>query len=241
MGARYSSADILAQLDEHAQAYTFPVLDNSQVALADVRLTGYRDERRWALVIEVLGVYTHIGLPEGFENTFYLYGNCLLEPPGIGPFFRTRIDNDPQRPAFAQDEDADDWYCVRKDAEVVLIRGQRVPIPRDLALYGERGILLEEGEPIHSETLLRVLAPDYRDLLFATEQELRSCVPADLPPIIRLDGWYHPEDIAEQPPSACFTFQQIADVLATGDPNRYSADEFDNNTHWEHWPDGGMG
>jgi hypothetical protein len=240
MPTRYTAADILRQLDEHAGAYSFPVLDNTQVALADVRLTAYRDERRWALVIEVLGLDTHAGLPEGFENTFYVYGNCLRRAPGIGPIHRAVIDNDPQRPAFGGEEDAD-YYLLRPDAEVVLIRGQRVPIPRDPAVYAGHDILIEDNEPIQAETLLRVLAPAYRHLLFATEEELRRCVPADLPQVIRLDGWYHPEDFDEQPPSACVTFQQIAKVLATGDPNRYAADEDNNNTHWSHWPDGGMG
>jgi hypothetical protein len=239
--ARYSAADILGQLDEHARAFTFPVLDNFYVALADVRLTGYRDDRRWAQVIEVLGLNTSTGLPEGLENTFYTYGNCLLRPAGIGPFHQAVIANDPERPAFSQDEDDRDWYCVREDAEVVLIRGRRVHIPRDRGVYGDRGILLDEGEPIYAETLLRVLAPEYRDLLFATEQELRACVPADLPAILRLHGWYHPEDFDEQPPSDCITFQKIAEVLATGDPNRYSVDEDNNNTHWSHWPAGGSG
>jgi hypothetical protein len=236
--ARYSTADILEQLDEHARAYTFPVLDNVYIALADVHLTGYRDEQRWALVIEVLGDFTRTEPPESLENTLYVYGNCLLIEPGIGPSFQSVLDNDPGRPAFRQ-QDKENWHLVARDAEVVLIRGQRVPIPRDPAAYAAIGVLIEPGEGIHCETLLRVLAPKYRDLLFATEEELRRCVPADLPVIIRLDEWCHPTDFDEEPPSANPTFRQIADVLATGDPNRYLEPEV--NTPWSNWPRGGRG
>src|SRR5262245_53086232 len=158
--ATYSAADILAQLDEHARAYTFPVLDNAYVAMADVRLTGYRDERRWALVIEVLGDNTRAEPPESLENTLYVYGNCLRVPAGIGPFFQAVIANDPKRPAF-REEDQEAWHIVADDAEVVLIRGQRVPIPRDPAIYAERGIEIDADEGIQCETLLRVLAPAY--------------------------------------------------------------------------------
>ncbi|MDX6381476.1 MAG: hypothetical protein QOI57_2500, partial [Rubrobacteraceae bacterium] len=54
-GANFTSQDILAQLDECAGKFGFPMLDNGYVYLADVRLSAYRDDARWALVIEVLG------------------------------------------------------------------------------------------------------------------------------------------------------------------------------------------
>src|SRR5262245_56382571 len=116
--ARYSAADILEQLDEHARAYTFPVLDNFYVALADVRLTGYRDEQRWALVIEVLGDNTRSEPPESLENTLYVYGNCLLRKASIGPSLSV-LQNDPERPAF-READEENWHIVARDAEVVL-------------------------------------------------------------------------------------------------------------------------
>src|SRR4051794_27600742 len=75
---RYYDVDgILAQLDDCAREYRFPMLDNLYVLLADVRLTAYREVRRWAIVIEVLGYNYPAGLPEGLGVDLYSFGNCL--------------------------------------------------------------------------------------------------------------------------------------------------------------------
>src|SRR5690348_13333200 len=83
--AHYTAADILEQLDGHAAEYTFPMLDNGYVYPADVRLSAYRDERRWAILIEVLGHFYRSGLPDGISTTIYRFGNCLRGEAGHGP------------------------------------------------------------------------------------------------------------------------------------------------------------
>lgn len=69
--------------------------------------------------------------------------------------------------------------------------------------------------------VLRRLVPQYRDLLLADEQELRDRIPADLPEILRLDEWHQPDFPGEDsPPSDAEVYQQLADVLASGDITR---------------------
>ncbi len=51
----FSSEEILSQLDKCAAEFTFPMLDNGYVYPVDSRLSAYRDEARWVLIIEVFG------------------------------------------------------------------------------------------------------------------------------------------------------------------------------------------
>ena len=53
-----------------------------------------------------------------------------------------------------------------------------------------------------------------------------------------LDGWHHPDVVADERPSANETFQQLAAVLSTGDASLYQPVQ-PFNTHWRHWPEGG--
>lgn len=50
-----------------------------------------------------------------------------------------------------------------------------------------------------------------------------------------MDQWHHPDD---ELPSESTTFHQLADVLTTGDLERY-APALPPNTHWSHWPKSG--
>jgi hypothetical protein len=51
----YTTAEILAQLDDRAADYDFPMFDNAYIFFAAARLSLYRDRLNWALVMEVLG------------------------------------------------------------------------------------------------------------------------------------------------------------------------------------------
>lgn len=69
----------------------------------------------------------------------------------------------------------------------------------------------------------------------------RTPVPAKLEEQrLRCAGrWHHPNvvDPAEVP-SGSETFQQLAQVLETGDVGHYHPAQAPN-THWRNWPDGG--
>jgi hypothetical protein len=91
------------------------------------------------------------------------------------------------------------------------------------------------GEPMVDA--LRRLVPTHRDLLLATEEELRARIPKDIPEILRLEEWHQPvfDDVL---PSQTETYRLIAEVLTTGDPRRYQP-TLPPTTHWSHWPDSG--
>jgi len=233
--AVYSAAEILDQLDRCAEAFTFPTLDNAYVYPADTRMTLFRDAERWAIVIEVLGFNSHMGGTGGIDDALYCFGNCLRQPPGISPGDTLRpVSDGDSGPLFE-----DDGIVIHRCATDLRIRGSVVPLPRDAKHYLRRHILLEVPPHIQGFELLRGLLPEHRDLLLATDEELRTRIPADLPQILRLDEWTHPDISEGDSPAESPTFQTLAKVLETGDAALYHPRR-QPNTHWSRWPEGGV-
>jgi hypothetical protein len=236
MSTSFTSEEILQQLDDCAREFTFPMLDNGYVYPGTVRLSAYRDEARWALVIEAVGYHPRAGGHDGINNCLHCFGNCLKRAPGTAnEDFLFPTSDGPEGPTFDDDYG---WY-VRPEARSISIRGHVLPIrvqPSDLAANG-----IEPVEPpqVTGADLLRSLLPEYRELLLATEAELRERIPPDLPRILQLEEWHHPDLGGDEMPSQSPTFQMIAQVLETGDVDRYRPVE-EPNTHWKFWPDGGI-
>jgi len=228
----FSADEILGQLDRCAAAFTFPVLDNGYVYPADVRMTLYRDEARWAIVIEVLGYNVHMGGIEGIDNCLYCFGNCLGRKPGLSPEDTLRPVTDGQGPVFGEDD------AVSPKAQALSLRGRRVEIPRDPEHYRHRGIELEHPDRLRGFELLRGLLPEHREALLASEEELRARVPRDLPQLLRLDEWKHPDLSDGETPGESKAFQLLARALEEGDATVYRT-KSKPNTHWKHWPDAG--
>ena len=61
---------ILGVLDQCAERFTFPMLDNGYVYLAATRLSLYRASEEWAMVIEVFGYSPRESLPDIAIYTF---------------------------------------------------------------------------------------------------------------------------------------------------------------------------
>jgi hypothetical protein len=211
------------------------MLDNGYVYLADARLSAYRDETRWALIIEVVGYNPRAVGHGGACNCLYCFGNCLRRPPGTAnEDFLCVTDDGPDGPTF-DDENVSD---VREGARTIRIRDSIVPLDLTPEALTRKGIEPEDPPQITGAELLRSLLPERRDLLLATEEELRGRVPPDLPLVLRLDAWHHPDLAGDELPSESETFKLIADVLVSGDPSRYRPTE-EPNTHWKNWPEAG--
>lgn len=206
-----ASEEFLHQLDATSDDGSFPFLDNGYYYAIDARLHVYRDATRWAVIVEAVGYN-----PRGYNviDKLHYYGNCLTPADlGVGDFL-DRLDN------MADVCTDDDRYAG--DTPVV-VRGQAI------AVDGRAGERFED--------FARRLVPGHRDLLLADESELRSRIPADLPEILRLEEWHHPDPYADEP-SRVEAFQLLADVLETGDVSRYRPTQ-SPNTHWSYWPGSG--
>lgn len=214
--------EIMAQFEQVAANEQFPFLDNGYIYPLDTRLSLFRDETRWAMVVELVG-YS----PRAFDvtDTLHVFGNCLTtgEPGAGNDNILFRIDNydDVLAP---EDEDSEPDTYTGAD---LIVRGQKV------------GVDVPAGTPLYK--VMRAAAPNHRELFLADDTELHRQIPADLPLILRLDEWEPPDgDFDEFAPEvlASETFQMLAEVLATGDVSRYQPRRAPN-THWSHWPDAG--
>lgn len=232
----FPASEILEQLDRCAGAYTFPILDNAYVYPADTRMTLFRDAERWAIVIEVLGFNSHMGGTGGIDDALYCFGNCLGRAPGISPESTLRPVRDGDcGPLF----EPPDGMTLRRGATDLRIRGRRVEVPRDPEHYLQRDVVLESPPEIQGFELLRGLLPEHRELLLATDGEIQALLPPDLPRLLRLDEWNHPDISEGDLPSENPTFQALAAVLQTGDMALYKPRQ-KANTHWSRWPEGGI-
>ena len=209
-----SAVWVLSQLDSSAEDFTFPDLGHGYYFAIDARLHAYSDADRWALIVEAVGFNARAG---DVLDDVHTYGNCLTsgEAGFVNGDFLGRIDNFTE--VEAEDE-PETWT-----GSDIIVRGQRIP---------------GAGKPGDDlAAVFRSLVPAHRELLLASDGELRRCIPADLPEIPRLDEWHQP-DLFETKPSESQVYQQIAEALVTGDPALYRPTE-GPDTHWTNWPDSG--
>ena len=230
----YSQDEILSQLDACAADYTFPMLDNGYVYLADVRLSAYRTEQYWALIIETLGSDFRAS---GVSNALYCYGNCFAQSPGLAEDRILPVMDDAFNDAIF---DKEDRWDVCQEKGLLRVRGELIPydVSAEKLLEKDIGEDKWDSDGVTITELVRSLVPEHHALLLATEQELRQRLPSDLPLVLRLDEWHHPDLIEDELPSGNQAFQMIADVLVSGDPARYRP-TLPPNTHWSNWLEGG--
>jgi hypothetical protein len=232
-----SIEQILGTLDRAAEAQRFAYLGHPYSYLAAARLHAYSDADRWALAIETAGYNPRAA---NLVDVLYVFGNCVTNDGAVAHL--RRIDNVP-------DIVDDAGLCLT--SAPIHIRGRAIT---PAAAPGER-----------PWELVRRLMPEHRDLVLATEEELRAWLPPDLPKVLRLDDWHHTDMTARPPsperdrqrrlhqmlasrssnpvpfetyPSDTETYRQLATVLATGNPHAYQPTTAPN-THWSNWPEAG--
>jgi uncharacterized protein DUF7003 len=237
---------LLAILDHCCDAYTFPMLDNGYVYLAATRLSLYRSETDWAMVIEVFGYSPRTGLPDTHIHTFAsrLHDRDRPEQYVNREGYERYLANNPHNESrFVHPVEEGPWQdaqscdLVAEDAKEVVVRGQVLPLP-PCDEYVRHGIELEQPPRVHVFELCRFLAAVAREQVLATPQERRVSVLPDMIQIMQLEEWHHPDLVNDDRPSRSETFQQLAQVLATGDVGLYRPSLLPN-THWRNWPEGG--
>jgi hypothetical protein len=242
----YDANRILAILDACCHNATFPMLDNGYVYLAASRLSLHRSTTDWALVIEVFGFSPRAGSPDLHVYTFAsrLYArNTPAQYISQDAYERYLANNPHNESRFFFPIDDDAWQerenseLVAADATIVPVRGHSILLP-SIDAYAHYGIELEESPRVQVFELCRFLAATQREAVLATPSERRVSVLPELREILVLDHWRHPDLLEDELPSRVRTFQQLSEVLASGDIGRYHADE-QPNTHWSNWPEGG--
>ena len=230
----FSSHDILRQLNDCAIVFNFPMLDNGYVYPCDAALHAYADSQHWAIIIECLGFHIRAGGHDGIQNTLYCFGNCLVGKPGLGHnnfLFPTSDATDHK--TF----DDDNWALVNPLCKSICIRDKIVPLDLTPSKLAAKNIQAT-GNRIGGEILLRSLLPEYREQLIATEEEIKQHLSLDIPCLLTLSKWYHPNVSNGALPADNETFKQLAAILADLDPSIYNPTH-EPNTHWSNWPNGG--
>lgn len=228
----YSAKEILNQLDKCAEDYTFPMLDNGYIYLVTSKLTAYRDEKRWVIIIEVVG-YNYKGRGHnGINNCLHIFGNCIdFEPGTDNNNFLYPTDNSSDEPTFVEE-------ILNSKIKTMILRKKEITINHNREFYAEKGIEFEEEDKIFIWEFLRGLVPEYENDFFATETEIRERIPKDLTKFLELKEWNHPDCADSELPSKNETFKLIAKALETGITELYKPTKEPNN-HWKNWPYGG--
>lgn len=245
---KFSSETILSILDQCCDAFTFPMLDNGYVYLAATRLSLYRSDEDWAMVIEVFGFSPRAGLPDTHIHTFAsrLHNRDSPEKYISRERYEQYLVNNPHnesRLIFPVDEgpwqDPECLEFVADNAQTVSLRGVPLSVPA-LPVYARHEIILEEPPRVQVFELCRFFADVARDQVLATEQERRVSVRPEMIQILQLEEWNHPNIVDEsERPSGSETFQQLSKVLITGQSSHYRP-TLPPNTHWRNWPESGL-
>lgn len=228
-------SEVLNQLDQCNSEYTFPMLDNGYVYLAGTKLSAYRDDNRWVIIIEVIGFNYRGGGHNGISNCLHIYGNCLTYPSGIrNENFLYLTDNANDCNTF----DDEEYFYLNPKCSNFKLRNEILPVIHDKQKYRSLGIELEDKTKISAFEFLRLLNTLHHDKLIANEDEILKRIPIDIPKIIELNEWFHPNIVNGELPSENETFKQIALTLETGNIDCYKPTH-KPNTNWKNWPDGG--
>ena len=238
------SNQILKILDDATRVFTFPMLDNGYVYLAATRMSLFRSSDDWGLVIEVFGYSPRAGLPDTHLHTFAsrLHDRNKPEDYVNETAYRNYLANNPHNESRFIHPIADGPWIDPEQQELVAPSGElhlrdlTLPLPSPPE-YSQEGIELEQDQPAVFE-LCRYLAAKWREKVLASSTERRVSILPSMTQILQLEEWLHPDVVNDELPSQCETFQQLAEVLVTGDLSHYHPSQ-NPNTHWSHWPDGG--
>lgn len=239
-----NTASVLSVLDAACDKYRLPMMDNGYIFLAATRLSLFRSDAAWAMVIERFGFSPRAGAP---DTEIFAAGSGICnrkQPSDFRPgWYDNYLLNSPsleQRSAFPIDEyawqDKEDVELVDPAATQLSLRGKQLALP-SLDEYASRGIALESAPRVQTFELCRYLADIERDLVLATPQERRFNVDPSLTQILQLEEWNHPDLAAGERTRDSATFRALAEVLVTGDVGHYAPTD-PPNTHWSNW-DGG--
>lgn len=240
----WKKENILKALDQCAENFTFPMLDNGYVYLAATKLSVFRSESDWSIVIEVFGFSPRSGEP---DTQIYTLSSKLFNrnPPSnyvSQEAYKNYLKNNPYNESrFIYPIENNDWQneddpeYLNGNAECVL-RGVSISLPES-SEYVKHGIQLKEENPFTYE-FCRYLASKHRDLVLCTEEERRVSVSPDMELVLELDEWCHPDISGGESPSSTQTFRQLAEIIEIGNSELFTNNE-KNNTHWANWPESG--
>lgn len=170
-------------------------MDNGYVYLAASRLTLFRSETEWAIVIEVFGFSPRAGLPDTSVYTFAssLHNRKTPEQYVNRKAFENYLKNKPNNEFYSAYpiaegswQDSTNLEMLAENTTELKLREEIVCLP-SVEMYKTYGIdLQEQGRPRVFE-LCRFLAATKREKVLGTPQECRANVLPELQQILQLE------------------------------------------------------
>lgn len=259
MKTSFTQKEILEYLEESDQeTYHFFIdFEHPYFNTAGSRLTLYADAKRWAIVFEKSG-YANRSYDGEIELAYF--GNCLInlqaEGERVGVTSNCKYVTLINNVEMARIENGN-FELASKNVSQVRVRDSLLNIKHNKSVYENKNIKIRaHSNPqnlIDIPSLIRYLDEQHPNLFRATDNELRKCLPADLPKIMKIEEWHHEayskyktmtsptnykyEVIGEQP-SKYETYRMIADILISRDSTKWRPTLKPNN-NWRNWPNAG--
>lgn len=241
--SKYTKEEILEALDDIATYNFFLDLEHGYFFTAGSRINLFADDNRWAIVFEKSGFGNRSGYAEIELNYF---GNCLinLDKAGLDNIYTcnskylTLISGED----FEKIEDG--FELVSKEAEFITVRDSELKIEQNHLKYKAKGIEIQSHDNpdklIDFVALVRYMDEENPELFRATDSELRTSIPIDLPFLFKIDKWHHKSctEYDGEEPSSYETFLMIADILVSKDLKMWNP-TLEPNNDWRNWPDAG--
>ena len=214
-----------------AEEGDFPEPEHEDMDFAGWRMHAMHSAETFALVFEQMVFYgdaLRIQGDHGFRNQVFVYSNdsdlnrvwddtviptVFARDPGGASV--SRLEDNAERIA-----DNDLRESLNPAASAILVRGQRVALPAARDAYADFG-LPADGDSIPLRCVLRYVLAQTGDAAFASREELIGLVPGT-EPILTVREWTHTDHDEGEETDQVLAYRQIAEVLATGDPARYT-------------------
>ena len=249
----YTQDDILKDLDNNGGMNTpykiLPILDDAYTNVSSNKIYLFADKNRWAIVFATNG-YNNRGYC--IRKDLSYFGNCLenLGKAGLNGIYTSNT----KYFTLCSEEELNkikgDFEAVSENAKFIKIRDNEFPIEHDTSVYKLNNIPWHKYEDnkkaIDFPSVTRMLNFKYPEVFNATEQELRTCLPKDLPILMTINEWYYTDCTKvrgfEDRSLSVFdneTYKIIADILVSKDITKYKPTK-KPNSDWRNWKSGNL-
>lgn len=221
--------EILAVLDDAAQRYHFPVLDNVYFHHARIGMNSFRASDEWLIAFDQIAFDEQQCV---FDHLIFAYGNKVAQF-GLQSTYAI-LKTFSEAPGHQWCLPNGRFGLDPADFQIVIEGRTRNfrPAPDDYRAAG-----IESWMDMSDDArIARLLVHECPNELMATEDQLlQVCFRNhDSPEVFgRMDEWRHPNVAGDELPSESVAFSSLAHALALDDPHAILPGH--PNTHWRNW------
>ena len=232
-----AASEILAQLDECAADYNFPLFSGQESSLLATQLSVFYSSEYWCIVMQWLAREWGYIDWDRLTSELQIFGNNLTVAPGHfesfarfrpGPdnLFQLPIGEDPMV-EMKLDRQGDRYWVRDSLYDLPIFWRRQIPNPD---LVGE----YNEGNNDLAKRILDDIGKTHADETWMTQEELSSFFKTPIPLNSTLSVWLHPDIPVGEMPSENAFFRDLASHIEKGgdEPFQYSGP---TNTNGEYW------